>query len=223
MLDGRRNNIPSATWFFFDVLHKYKHNKLFMQCRAVPQGDSVCVLDREGGCWPQISHLMGHDEHVDNTGRSVAPVDQPVALVAQGWREVSWTKLLVADVVDAGANQLWQDVWMDFCSRLKVLQWTVFNFSCTLQLYIYRIFFKCPKSRWLSPFLMAAEKLVKHRFNSEQMFIRSKWTQHVLWLLQSWIIHTEKDGFSCVNENISEQQRKHKSLWTDFSELLLLL
>lgn len=47
---------------------------------------------------------------------------------------------------------------------------------------------------------------------SEQMFIRSKRTQHILWLLQSWIIHTEKDGFSCVNENISEQQRKQKSV-----------
>lgn len=171
MLDARRNNIPSTTWFFFDVSNNTCFTNMFnTNCScSVELCHKVTVLFvrvREGGCWPQNSHLMGHDKHMNNTGRSVAPVDQPVALVAQGWREVSWTKPLVADVVDAGANQLWQDVWIDFCSRLKG---TVFNFSCTVQLYIYRILFKCPKRRWLSPFLMAAEKLVKHSF-SEQMF-----------------------------------------------------
>lgn len=172
VLDARRNNIPSTTWFFFDVSNNTCFTNMFntINCScSVELCHKVTVLFvrvREGGCWPQNSHLMGHDKHMDNTGRSVAPVDQPVALVAQGWREVSWTKPLVADVVDAGANQLWQDVWMDFCSRLKG---TVFNFNCTVQLYIYRILFKCPKRRRLSPFLMAAEKLVKHSF-SEQMF-----------------------------------------------------
>lgn len=79
-----------------------------MQCRALPQGASVVhvfEMDRVAAIWsvqtdtdccPPVlhnvsctvqrlnrSHLMSHDEHMDDTRSSVAPVNQPVRLVAQ--------------------------------------------------------------------------------------------------------------------------------------------
>lgn len=56
---------------------------------------------------------------MDDARRPMAPVNQPVALVAQWRREVPRAKPLVANVVNAGTNQLWQCVWMNLCSRLK--------------------------------------------------------------------------------------------------------
>lgn len=56
---------------------------------------------------------------MDDTRRTVAPVNQSVALVAQWWWKVPRTKSLVADVVNVGANQFWQYIWMDLCSWLK--------------------------------------------------------------------------------------------------------
>lgn len=63
--------------------------------------------------------LVSHDEHVDDTRGSVAPVNQPVALVAQRRGEIARAKLLVADVVDAGPDGLGQEVWVNFCSWLE--------------------------------------------------------------------------------------------------------
>lgn len=65
------------------------------------------------------THLMSHDKHMDDTGGSMAPVNQPVTLVTQRWWEVPRTKLLVADVVDAGTDQLWKNVWVDLCPWLE--------------------------------------------------------------------------------------------------------
>ena len=81
---------------------------LSVQCRARPQGASVghvfetdrvaasAICHDTDCCHPVLqnmnrpaaqsidpSHLMSHDEHVDDTRCSVAPVNQPVALVAQ--------------------------------------------------------------------------------------------------------------------------------------------
>lgn len=56
---------------------------------------------------------------MDDTRGSVAPVNQPVALITQWWWEVPGPKLLVADVVDAGTDHVWQDVWIDLCSWLE--------------------------------------------------------------------------------------------------------
>lgn len=63
--------------------------------------------------------LVSHDEHVDDTRGSVAPVNQPVALVAQRGGEIAGAKLLVADVVDAGPDDLGHEVWVNFCSWLE--------------------------------------------------------------------------------------------------------
>lgn len=52
------------------------------------------------------SHLVSHDEHVDDTRRSVTPVNQPVALVAQRRRKIPRAKPFVPDVVDARTNHL---------------------------------------------------------------------------------------------------------------------
>lgn len=65
------------------------------------------------------THPVRHDEHVHDAGRSVAPVDQAVALVAQRGREVPRAKPLVPDVVDAGTDQLRQDGRGDLRSRLE--------------------------------------------------------------------------------------------------------
>lgn len=55
---------------------------------------------------------------MDDSRGSVAPVNQPVGLVAQRWREVPGAELFVADVVDAGTDRLCQEVWMDLRSWL---------------------------------------------------------------------------------------------------------
>lgn len=63
--------------------------------------------------------LVSHDEHVDDPGCSVAPVDKPVALVAQRRGEVSRAELLVADIVDAGPQQLHLQVSLELGGGLR--------------------------------------------------------------------------------------------------------
>lgn len=61
---------------------------------------------------------MSQEEHVDDAGGPVAPVDQSIALVAQrGWK-VPRAEPLVSDVIDAGTDQLRQDICVHVCSWL---------------------------------------------------------------------------------------------------------
>lgn len=62
---------------------------------------------------------MSQEEHVDDAGGPVAPVDQSIALVAQRGRKVPRAEPLVSDVINAGTDQLRQDIcvhvgsWLD--------------------------------------------------------------------------------------------------------------
>lgn len=61
---------------------------------------------------------MSQEQHVDDAGGPVAPVDQSIALVAQrGWK-VPRAEPLVSDVIDAGTDQLRQDICVHVCSWL---------------------------------------------------------------------------------------------------------
>lgn len=61
---------------------------------------------------------MSQEEHVHDAGGPVAPVDQSIALVAQRGRKVPRAEPLVSDVIDAGTDQLRQDISVHVCSWL---------------------------------------------------------------------------------------------------------